>query len=116
MPFGKITSFGRESFLNDLIQRRKAVLNAVAQVPYGHVATYGQIAQLAGLPGRARFVGRTLAESSDDVPWHRIVRADGRIAIRPYGIQAQIELLQKEGVVIEDGKVDLARFQLRWIE
>lgn len=90
---------------------RAAILSVVAQIPTGTVATYGQIAEIAGFPGRARFVGRTLAETDSDVPWHRIIRSDGRVASRLFGKDHQIELLQKEGVTVKNGKVDLRRFQ-----
>lgn len=94
-------------------QIREAILAIVAQVPSGTVATYGQVAELAGFPGRARMVGRTLAESDVEVPWHRIIRSDGEIAPRLFGVEKQVELLRMEGVVVKNGKVDLKTFQLR---
>ena len=56
-------------------------------IPPGRVATYGQVAEAAGLPGRARLVGRALRELPDDsaVPWHRVVGAGGRISPRGDG-------------------------------
>ena len=92
---------------------REAILAVVAQVPSGTVATYGQVAELAGFPGRARLVGRTLAETDEEVPWHRIIRSDGKIATRLFGADKQAELLRMEGILVKDGKVDLKTFQLR---
>ena len=57
------------------------ILAAIRAVPRGQVAGYGHIAQRAGLPGRARMVARVLSENGDaKLPWHRILRSDGRIA------------------------------------
>ena len=98
---------------HDSRQIREAILAVVAQVPSGTVATYGQVAELAGLPGRARLVGRTLAETDVEVPWHRIIRSDGKIASRLFGADKQMELLRMEGVLVKNGKVDLKTFQLR---
>ena len=98
---------------HDSRQIREAILGVVAQIPSGTVATYGQVAELAGFPGRARLVGRTLAETDIDVPWHRIIRSDGKIASRLFGADKQVELLRMEGVLVKNGKVDLKTFQLR---
>ena len=98
---------------HDSRQIREAILAVVSQVPFGTVATYGQVAELAGFPGRARLVGRTLAETDVEVPWHRIVRSDGKIASRLIGEDLQVELLRMEGVLVKNGKVDLKKFQLR---
>ena len=90
------------------------ILATVAKVPRGRVASYGQIAHVAGLPGRARLVGWALRHAPDDVevPWHRILRADGRIAF-PEGSEGyarQCRLLGRERVAVEAGRVDLERF------
>ena len=57
----------------------------VRRIPAGRVASYGQIAELAGLPRRARQVGRALrlAPATLELPWHRVLRADGSIAFPP---------------------------------
>lgn len=83
----------------------------IESIPYGRVATYGQIAELAGLPRRARFVARILSESddSDELPWHRVVRADGRIAPRP-GADEQATRLRRERVDVTNGRIDLKRY------
>ena len=84
----------------------------VETIPYGTVATYGQIAEMAGLPRRARFVAHILknADDSECLPWHRVVRADGRIAPRA-GAEEQVRRLRAEKVVVIDGRVNLKRFQ-----
>ena len=89
----------------------------VTQIPKGSVATYGQIAALAGLPGRARHVGHALRELADgsDVPWHRVVNSQGTISLPGREGQAGYQrfLLEKEGVVFDArGRIDLDRF--RW--
>lgn len=94
------------------------ILATVERIPVGCVATYGQIAFLAGLPGHARQVGyalRGLPEGSA-VPWHRVVNAQGEISSRddPAWEGFQRHLLEEEGVSFsergERGKVDLDRF------
>ena len=84
------------------------ILAAIRAVPRGQVAGYGHIAQRAGLPGRARMVARILGENSDPkLPWHRILRSDGRIAFPEgsKGYREQSQRLQAEGVVVEKGRV-----------
>lgn len=78
-----------------------AVLSAVAEIPEGKVATYGQIARLIGYPKNARLVARVLshAEYYGDYPCHRVVNATGRLAP---GWAAQATLLQAEGIVLRD--------------
>ena len=78
-----------------------AVLSAVAEIPAGKVATYGQIARLIGYPKNARLVARVLshAEYYGDYPCHRVVNASGRLAP---GWAAQAMLLQAEGVALID--------------
>jgi methylated-DNA--[protein]-cysteine S-methyltransferase len=78
-----------------------AVLSAVAEIPEGKVATYGQIARLIGYPKNARLVARVLshAEYYGDYPCHRVVNASGRLAP---GWAAQAMLLQAEGVALID--------------
>jgi methylated-DNA-protein-cysteine methyltransferase-like protein len=86
---------------------------AIHAIPAGRVATYGQIARLAGNPRAAR-IGVWLLNSSwqtRDLPWHRIINAQGRIALKGEGLKQQRRLLRKEGVTVAlDGRIDLARF------
>lgn len=69
---------------------------------------------MAGLPGRARLVGRVLAElpGDDGLPWHRVIRASGELAFpcRSRNFARQAALLRNEGVVVTGGRVDLERF------
>ncbi|WP_297180844.1 MGMT family protein [Thermomonas sp.] len=90
---------------------RQRILDAIRAVPRGEVASYGGIARRSGLPGRARLVARVLGENDDaDLPWHRILRADGRIAFaagsRPFREQAK--RLRAEGVAVRNGRVQMA--------
>lgn len=89
---------------------------AVAAIPVGRVASYGAIAARAGLPGRARLVGRALGETPGDLelPWHRVLRADGRIALPAgsRGFREQCRRLRAEGVAVRAGRVGMASFGL----
>lgn len=97
---------------------RERILLAVAAIPEGRVATYGEVARAAGLPGRARLVGRVLRElpTGSRIPWHRVVAAGGRIAIRDAGAgggpREQIARLRAEGVPLRTGSTAL-RVDLR---
>ncbi|HEX4960770.1 MAG TPA: DNA alkylation repair protein [Thermoanaerobaculia bacterium] len=88
----------------------------IRHIPLGKVATYGQVAALAGLPGRARLVGTALREAPEglDVPWQRVINAGGRVSSRGgLGIEEgyQRHLLEEEGVVFDShGRIDLERF------
>lgn len=88
--------------------RRRKVLEAVRALPAGCVASYGEIARRTGLPGRARWVARVLAEAGEPgLPWHRVVRGDGRIAFPASSADAieQVGRLLGEGVEVRDGRV-----------
>ena len=85
----------------------------IRKIPRGRVATYGQVATLAGLPGHARQVGYALhaLRGSTTVPWQRVLNAAGRISLRPLtGGISQRMLLEKEGVVFDGERVPLARY------
>lgn len=92
----------------------QAIRAVVARIPPGHVSSYGEIAARAGLPGRARLTGKVLGKTDDGVelPWFRVLRADGRIAFPPQSraYREQRARLLEEGVRVERGRVDLARF------
>lgn len=87
----------------------------IAQVPAGKVVTYGQVAQLAGLPGMARAVGRTLSQLPKDtkLPWFRVVNAQGRISfpVDSDGWKRQKEQLEQEGIAFINGKIKLSQYQ-----
>jgi methylated-DNA-protein-cysteine methyltransferase-like protein len=88
------------------------ILAAIRAVPPGDVAGYGVIARRAGLPGRARMVARLLAEySGTGLPWHRILRSDGRIAFPAgsKGFLEQARCLRAEGVDVRNGRVKMPR-------
>ena len=87
----------------------------VRRIPVGRVATYGQIATLAGFPGRARQVGYALAAlpNGSAVPWHRVINAQGRLSLErsmPGGGVVQRQRLEREGIVFEGRRVSLQRF------
>lgn len=87
---------------------RARILAAIHAVPVGSVAGYGHIARRAGLPGRARLVARVLCDHGDpDLPWHRVVRSDGRIAFPECspGFREQAQRLRAEGVTVTRGRV-----------
>lgn len=95
-------------------ERACRVLRAI---PRGRVASYGQVAALAGMPSGARQVVRILHSSSASarLPWHRVLRADGTIALGAgAGFEEQRARLAAEGVEVSPGgRVDLARFGWR---
>jgi methylated-DNA-protein-cysteine methyltransferase-like protein len=83
-------------------------LAAIRAVPRGQVAGYGEIARRAGLPGRARMVARLLSHNDDPkLPWHRILRSDGRIAFPEDSPQftEQVQRLRAEGITVVNGRV-----------
>ena len=101
------TASAREE--NDPVRR---ILQAVRAIPAGQVAGYGEVARRAGLPGRARLAARVLAGNEDPaLPWHRVLRADGRIAFPEGspGWREQCERLRAEGVRVEAGRVKRER-------
>lgn len=93
------------------------IYRIVRRIPRGRVATYGQVATLAGLPGHARQVGYALhaLPSNSTVPWHRVVNAQGAVSRRsvPGAELVQQQLLAREGVRLDArGRVPLGR--VRW--
>ena len=94
------------------------VYAVVRRIPRGRVATYGQVAALAGRPGQARFVGYALHALPDGtaVPWHRVINAQGRLSTgrgAPGGSLPQRVRLEAEGVRFDGaGRCALARY--RW--
>lgn len=91
---------------------RVAVCAVLSRIPRGRLATYGQVAALAGFPRRPRQVGMVLKglPQDTDLPWHRVVNALGYVPSRGrwWGAQLQIARLRAEGIpVTEDGTLDL---------
>ncbi|WP_375058070.1 MGMT family protein [Zobellella sp. DQSA1] len=92
----------------------RAVLTLLALVPRGKVVSYGQLADLAGLPGRARLVGRILkTQDTAALPWHRVVAASGRISLPrdSEGWHEQRQRLQQEGVLLKGDRVSMRQHQ-----
>ena len=94
------------------------IYQTVRQIPIGKVATYGQIADLSGLHGKARLVGYALFKvdvNLKDVPWHRVVNAKGEISyssLRRGGDYLQKHLLEKEDIKFNSqGKINLNQYQ-----
>ena len=93
------------------------IWRTVSEVPFGRVASYGQIADLAGFPRQARLVGYALHKTPRDIsiPWHRIINARGMISF-PRGsgqYRQQQDLLALEGVELINHRIDLEKFRWR---
>ncbi len=99
----------RTSASNNFFPR---VYNLVRKIPRGKVVTYGQVAQALGAPRAARTVGWAMRACNDDVPWHRVVNAHGKISVRPTnGYHEQRARLKEEGVKFNrEGKIDLKKY------
>jgi len=98
--------------------RWRRIWRVVERIPAGRVATYGQVAELAGLPGAARQVGYAMAAlpEGSTVPWQRVINARGEVSERRDfdGAPRQRLLLLEEGVVFDaDGRIDLELFGWR---
>ncbi|MFV8818290.1 MGMT family protein [Haliea sp. E17] len=93
------------------------IWQVVALIPEGKVATYGDVAAQAGLPGAARRVGAALKKLPEGtkIPWHRVINAGGRISLPPGSdsYRRQLELLRAEGITLrESGAIDLRRHRM----
>ena len=93
---------------------RAAIYRLVRDVPRGQVVTYGQVAMTLGRPRSARAVGGAMGRCPDDVPWHRVVNAQGGISRRRVssGMLTQQIRLEQEGVRLRRGRVPLTTY--RW--
>jgi methylated-DNA-protein-cysteine methyltransferase-like protein len=94
------------------------IYEIVRQIPYGQVATYGQVAELAGLIGKPRVVGYALYRVTAEmaIPWHRVVNAKGEIstsAFRDGTDDLQRVLLEAEGVIFVQEKIDFTQYLWR---
>jgi methylated-DNA-protein-cysteine methyltransferase-like protein len=95
------------------------IWQTVQSIPYGKVACYGQVADLAGLPGRARLVGKALGKVPEDgwkgrnVPWYRVINSQGKISlpVENESFAIQRSLLQNEQVVVIGSRIKLKDFQ-----
>ncbi|SFR42045.1 methylated-DNA-protein-cysteine methyltransferase related protein [Marinobacter gudaonensis] len=91
------------------------IWQVVAAIPRGRVASYGQVAAMAGLGRQARYIGRALGKlpTGHNIPWFRVIRSNGQIAF-PEGSDAyneQVGRLRDEGVEVTTGRVSMSRFQ-----
>lgn len=99
-----------------VMSQYNSIYAIVKQIPLGQVATYGQIADLAGLYGKARLVGYALfrVDIKDDLPWHRVINAKGEISYsfqRQGGDYLQKVLLEAEGIKFQsNGKINLNQY------
>lgn len=97
-------------------KRNERICQTICDVPQGCVASYGQIAEIAGIPRGARQVGYALRQlpAGHEVPWHRIITSSGRIAFdkgsKPY--KEQVKRLKMDGVAVLGGRVDMKKH--RW--
>jgi methylated-DNA-protein-cysteine methyltransferase-like protein len=102
----------------DAVNTYEKIYAIVKQIPSGKLATYGQIADLAGLYGKARLVGYALfqVDVTSDIPWQRVVNAKGEISYSPARCGAdrlQKNLLEKEGIEFDRrDRIDLNKY--RW--
>lgn len=98
-------------------KRYEMIYEVVKRIPKGRVATYGQVAELAGYAGEARQVGYALSALGEEsgVPWQRVINAKGEISARwdPSCESEQVQLLRAEGVVVEEGKISLEKYRWR---
>lgn len=101
--------------MRDTNELHRQILEVIALIPYGKVATYGQIAKLAGLPKHARLVGYVLKhlDKSSEIPWYRVINSQGKISvthINQQGENVQQSLLEQEGIYLLNGKISLKKF------
>jgi len=99
-------------------ETHRRIYSVVSKIPRGRVATYGQVARLAGIPGQARLVGYALAALPDQVavPWHRVVNAKGEISARSDGGHMEVvqRLLLRRERIRFDKRNRIALTDFRW--
>jgi methylated-DNA-protein-cysteine methyltransferase-like protein len=108
----RLSTHDSRSTTHESISDADRILAAVKRIPRGRVSTYGAVAEVAGLPRRARLVGTVLKQTRARVPWQRVINSSGRISF-PVGSDAyrrQRAGLEQEGVVFSGGRVDLKRY------
>ena len=118
VPTDEIKRMIAESYDMVADSATKRIYEAVKRIPKGCVATYGQVATMAGNERMSRAVGNALHKNPTPgiVPCHRVVDAKGRLAggFAFGGMEAQAALLADEGVEVKDGKVDLGKYGVRF--
>jgi len=101
----------------DDLNWHQSVWKVVSEIPSGHVLTYGEVARLSGMPRAARRVSRAMrrAPRGIELPWHRVINAQGKISFPEdsNGWKQQKDLLEVEGVVFLNGKINLDVFGYR---
>jgi methylated-DNA-protein-cysteine methyltransferase-like protein len=106
-----------ESKITVTVSSLQRIHTVLALIPSGTVVSYGQLADLAGLPGRARLAGTALKNlpAKSKLPWHRVLRSNGQLAfpVNSDAFLRQQKLLAQEGVAVKNGRVDLNQHQWR---
>ena len=99
----------------DNLTLRQQIFNIIHEIPKGYVATYGQVANLAGLPGYARVVGQTLSKLPSDtqLPWHRVISVSGKISVLEdsESFLEQKQRLLNEGIAFTKTRINLKDYQ-----
>ena len=117
IPDCDIMTMIKESYVLVSDSPSKRIYEAVKKIPYGHVATYSQIAEMAGDRKMARAVGNALHNNPDpvNIPCYRVVNAKGELAdgFAFGGAGIQEKLLRAEGIEVNGGKVDLEKYQMK---
>ena len=94
--------------LDKPISNQQRIWQVVSQIPAGRVASYGQVARLADLPGYARYVGYVMKNlpAGTALPWHRVVNSQGRLSfpVNSAAYRRQKSLLEREGIVFSAGQ------------
>jgi methylated-DNA-protein-cysteine methyltransferase-like protein len=91
------------------------IIEAIKAIPRGRVSSYRDVALAAGIPNGARQTVRVLHSLSEkfNLPWHRVIRSNGKLGLEGEGRELQIQLLRTEGVDVSSaGEVDMQRFGL----
>ena len=92
----------------------QSVWKVVSEIPSGHVLTYGEVARLSGMPRAARRVSQALrrAPRGVELPWHRVINSQGKISFpeESTGWNRQKDLLESEGVIFLNGKINLEQY------
>ncbi|GIU42174.1 MGMT family protein [Shewanella colwelliana] len=93
------------------------IWHVVAIIPQGKVCSYGKVADLAGLPGRARYVSKALKMAPDtlQLPWHRVINSQGKISFAPNSepFIEQMQKLRSEDIEVNCGKIKLSNYEWR---
>lgn len=95
-------------------EAKHSIIQVIGTIPKGKVCTYGRVAELAGLPRHARFVGTILRQlpGGSKIPWHRVINSQGRISF-PEGSekwQLQKQKLEREGITFIGDRIPLKQY------